>query len=138
MKKIKSEASFNKQSLNSLIQKISTEVPNSDMENMSYLEVFRFLNITKKINNDASFFFFIQGLDKVYHVVKEIKKNYTIQILHEKKEHQRLLEAFPKLTNELNVLKGEWKNLKSSTKLNLKNYSGYKLQLLPIYSIKNK
>jgi len=50
MKKIKSEVSFNKQSLNSLIQKISNEVPNSDMENMSSLEVFRFLNILKKIN----------------------------------------------------------------------------------------
>jgi len=77
-------------------------------------------------------------LDKVFHIVKEIKKNYNIKISHEKKEHQRLLEAFPKLTNELNVLKGEWKNLKSSTKLNFKNYSGYKLQLLPIHSIKNK
>lgn len=46
VKKLKFEASFNKQSLNLLIKKISNEVPNSDMENMNSLEVFRFLDIT--------------------------------------------------------------------------------------------
>jgi len=39
---MKSEASFNKKSLSSLIKEISNEVPNSDMENMNSLEVFRF------------------------------------------------------------------------------------------------
>lgn len=42
VKKMKSEASFNKQSLNLLIKKISNEVPNSDMESMNSLEVFKF------------------------------------------------------------------------------------------------
>lgn len=42
VKKMKSEASFNKKSLNLLIKKISNEVPNSDMESMNSLEVFKF------------------------------------------------------------------------------------------------
>jgi len=116
--------------LNSLIKKISNEVPSSDLENMSSLEVFRFLDVTKIISNIDAYIVFIQDLDKIFHIIKKIKNNYTIKILHEKKECQRLLEVFPKLTNELNILKGEWNNLKSSTKLNIKDFSGYKLQLL--------
>lgn len=72
-------------------------------------------------------------MEKIVYIIKKIKKHYTIKILHEKKECQRLLEAFPKLTNELNILKGELENLKSLTKLNIKDYSGYKLQLLSTY-----
>ncbi|KAL4097405.1 hypothetical protein QTP88_022191 [Uroleucon formosanum] len=101
VKKMKSEASFNKQSLNLLIKKISNEVPNSDMESMNSLE----------------------DLEKIVYIIKKIKKNYSIKILHKKEQYHRLLEAFPKLTNELNILKGEWENLKYSTELNIKDYS---------------
>ncbi|XP_060863531.1 uncharacterized protein LOC132940124 [Metopolophium dirhodum] len=97
---MKSEASFNKQSLNSLIKEISNEVSNSDMENMNSLE----------------------DLEKIVYIIKKIKNKYAIKILHKKKQCHRLLEAFPKLTNELNILKGKWENLKYSTELNIKDY----------------
>lgn len=41
MEKAKSELSFKKQSLNSLIKEISFELSNSDFENMNSLEVFK-------------------------------------------------------------------------------------------------
>ncbi|XP_060840140.1 leucine-rich repeat-containing protein 45-like isoform X2 [Rhopalosiphum padi] len=100
IKKIKSEASFNKQSLNSLITKISNEIPNSDMEYMN-----------------------LEDLDKIFYIISKIKKNCDIKVLQEKKECQRLIEVLPKLTNELKTLKGEWENFKSSTELNIKDYS---------------
>lgn len=77
------------------------------------------------------FLFFIQDLEKIVYIIKKIKNKYATKISHEKKQCHRLLEAFPKLTNELNILKGEWENLKYSTELTIKHYSGYKLQLLP-------
>uniref|UniRef100_A0A2S2P9T1 Leucine-rich repeat-containing protein n=2 Tax=Schizaphis graminum TaxID=13262 RepID=A0A2S2P9T1_SCHGA len=101
IKKIKSEASFHKQSLNSLITKISNEIPNSDMENMNYLE----------------------DLDKIFYIISKIKKNCDIKVLQEKKKYQRLVEALPKLTNGLKILKGELENFKSSTELNIKDFS---------------
>ncbi|XP_026815464.1 girdin-like [Rhopalosiphum maidis] len=100
IKKIKSEASFNKQSLKSLITKISNEIPNSHMENMN-----------------------LEDLDKIFYIISKIKKNCDIKVLQEKKECQRLVEALPKLTNELKTLKEEWENFKSSTELNIKDYS---------------
>lgn len=73
--------------------------------------------------------FFIQDLEKIVYIIKKIKKNYTIKIAQEKKDSQQILEALPKITNELNTLKGECKNLKFSTELNIKEYSGYKIQI---------
>lgn len=78
-------------------------------------------------------FFFIQDLDKIFYIISKIKKNCDIKVLQEKKECQRLIEVLPKLTNELKTLKGEWENFKSSTELNIKDYSGYKLQQLSTY-----
>jgi len=56
---MESEALFNKQNLNSLIKKISNEIPNSDMENLNNSEVFRLLDITKKLIILMQLFFFI-------------------------------------------------------------------------------
>lgn len=56
---MESEALFNKQNLNSLIKKISNEIPNSDMENLNNSEVFRLLDITKKLIILMQLFFFL-------------------------------------------------------------------------------
>ncbi|XP_050057603.1 leucine-rich repeat-containing protein 45-like isoform X2 [Aphis gossypii] len=101
VKKIESEASFNKQNLNLLIKKISNEIPNSDMENMNYPE----------------------DLDKIFYIVSKIKENCIIEVLQEKKKCQQLVENLLKLTNELKTLKEEWQHFKSSTELNIKDYS---------------
>ncbi|KAF0751595.1 girdin-like [Aphis craccivora] len=101
VKKMESEALFNKQNLNSLIKKISNEIPNSDMENLN--------------NSEDS--------DKIFYIISKIKKNCIIEVLQEKKKCQQLVENLLKLTNELKTLKEEWQHFKSSTELNIKDYS---------------
>jgi hypothetical protein len=46
IEKMKSELSFKKQSLNSLIKEISFELPSSDLKNINSLEVFKCYKIT--------------------------------------------------------------------------------------------
>lgn len=66
-------------------------------------------------------------MDKIFYIVSKIKENCTIEVLQEKKKCQNLVEDLLKLSNELKTLKEEWQNFKSSTELNIKDYSGYKL-----------
>lgn len=63
-------------------------------------------------------------MDKIIYIINQIKKNYTNSCLKEIQLNKQLLESVPKLSNELNVMKSDLRNLKSSIKMEAKNYSG--------------
>lgn len=63
-------------------------------------------------------------MDKIIFIINQMKKKYSNSCMKEIQLNKQLLESVPKLSNELNVIKSELRNLKSSIEMEIKNYSG--------------
>lgn len=75
-------------------------------------------------------------MDKIIYIVGHIKKRHNEQILKETEVRQNILKTLSKLTNELKAIKEELTNFKSSTKIELNDYSGSNNYLFKIRSLK--
>lgn len=63
-------------------------------------------------------------MEKIIYIIKRVKKKYTNKYVKKTQMNKTLLDTLPILTNELNTIKEELQNLKTSIKNEINNCSG--------------
>lgn len=63
-------------------------------------------------------------MEKIIYIIKQVKKKYSNKYVKKTQVNKTLLDRLPALTNELNIIKEDLQNLKTSIKNEINNCSG--------------
>lgn len=63
-------------------------------------------------------------MEKIIYIIKQVKKKYSNKYVKKTQVNKTLFDTLPGLTNKLNTIKEEFKNLKTSIKNEINNCFG--------------